>query len=74
MLAPPNFCHIAGMAGLCFCFVFVQVDPKWFSLLNHLEGTDLILLCLCLYVRDTYYEDRNGPVFEERDRTYNFYS
>jgi len=35
--------------------------------------SDLILLCLCLCVRDTYYGDRDWPMFEEGNRTYNFF-
>jgi len=35
--------------------------------------SDLILLCLCLCVRDTYYGDRDWLMFEEGNRTYNFF-
>jgi hypothetical protein len=35
--------------------------------------SDLILLCLCLWGRDTYYGDRDCPMFEEGNRTYNFF-
>ncbi len=60
--------QIVGGAAMCRVGSMCTVPSRDFPL------ADLILLCLCLYVRDTYYGDRNGPVFEERDRTYNFYS